>query len=32
MKVPINDIDDVGMVMKQFIEQYGLMPERKFQT
>ena len=29
MKVPINDIDDVGMVMKQFIEQYGLMPEMK---
>lgn len=29
MKVPINDIDDIGLVMKQFISQYGAMPEMK---
>lgn len=29
MKVPINDLDDVGLVMKQFIGQYGPMPELK---
>lgn len=29
MKVPINDIDDVAIVMNQFIGQYGVMPELK---
>ena len=29
MKMPINDIDDVGLVMNQFISQYGAMPEMK---
>lgn len=29
MKMPINDIDDVGLVMNQFISQYGPMPEMK---
>jgi hypothetical protein len=29
IKVPINDIDDIGIVMNQFIGQYGAMPELK---
>jgi len=29
LKVPINDIEDIGIVMKQFTGQYGTMPELK---